>query len=96
MAPWPNRAPEGRRQVPDGRCVGLRGTGGTCSLRPMGPGDGEPIMRTHPSPDVKLSALSQDQAEDATMGLAIAMLDNSDALAVIPGPRCRPDPSPDP
>jgi hypothetical protein len=47
--------------------------------------DGEPVMRPHPSPDVKLSALSQDQAEDATMGLAISMLENPAARAVIPG-----------
>jgi phage terminase large subunit-like protein len=47
--------------------------------------DGSPIMRAHPSPDVKLSALSQDQAEDATMGLAISMLENSAAHAEIPG-----------
>lgn len=47
--------------------------------------DGQPVMRPHPSPDVKLSALSQDQAEDATMGLAIAMLDNAFARDEIPG-----------
>ena len=47
--------------------------------------DGSPIMRKHPSPDVKLSALSQDQAEDATMSLAISMLENNVALAEIPG-----------
>ena len=47
--------------------------------------DGSPIMSPHPSPDVKLSALSQDQAEDATMSLAISMLENTTALAAIPG-----------
>jgi hypothetical protein len=47
--------------------------------------DGEPVMRPHPSPDVRLSALSQDQASDATMSLAIAMLDNPSARALIPG-----------
>jgi hypothetical protein len=40
--------------------------------------DGEPIMRPHPSPDVKLSALSMDQASDATISLAVAMLANDD------------------
>jgi hypothetical protein len=44
-------------------------------------GSGDPVMRPHPSPDVKLSALSMDQASDATMGLAVAMLANEDALA---------------
>jgi hypothetical protein len=48
-------------------------------------GSGDPVMRPHPSPDVKLSALSMDQASDATMGLAVAMLANEDALAEIPG-----------
>jgi hypothetical protein len=47
--------------------------------------DGQPVMRPHPSPDVKLSALSQDQAEDATMGLAISMLDHPGGRLVIPG-----------
>ncbi len=47
--------------------------------------DGQPIMRAHPSPDVKLSALSQDQAEDATMGLAISMLNSAAAALEIPG-----------
>jgi phage terminase large subunit-like protein len=47
--------------------------------------DGSPVMRRHPSPDVKLSALSQDQAEDATMGLAISMLENNVAHAEIQG-----------
>jgi len=47
--------------------------------------DGTPQMRKHPSPDVKLSALSQDQAEDATMSLAISMLENNVAHAEIPG-----------
>ncbi|MGI8753584.1 MAG: terminase [Acidimicrobiales bacterium] len=47
--------------------------------------DGEPIMRPHPSPDVKLSALSMDQATDASLVLAVAMLGNESALAEIPG-----------
>ncbi|HUY61905.1 MAG TPA: terminase [Candidatus Dormibacteraeota bacterium] len=47
--------------------------------------DGQPVMRPHSSPDVKLSALSQDQAEDATMGLAISMLENPAAMSEIPG-----------
>jgi hypothetical protein len=47
--------------------------------------DGSPEMRAHPSPDVKLSALSMDQATDTTMGLAVAMLDNAAAHAEIPG-----------
>lgn len=47
--------------------------------------DGTPQMRKHPSPDVKLSALSQDQAEDATMGLAVSMLENNVAHAEIRG-----------
>jgi len=47
--------------------------------------EGQPVMRPHPSPDVKLSALSQDQAEDATMGLAISMLDHPGGRLVIPG-----------
>lgn len=56
--------------------------------------DGGPIMRAHPSPEVKLSALSADQATDATLGLAVAMLDNPAAGAAIPGldtglTRCR-------
>lgn len=47
--------------------------------------EGAPIMASHPSPDVKLSALSQDQAEDATMSLAISMLDNATAHGEIAG-----------
>ncbi len=47
--------------------------------------DGQPIMSVHPSPDVKLSALSQSQAVDATLGLAVAMLDSPGACTAIPG-----------
>lgn len=47
--------------------------------------NGEPVMGSHPSPEVKLSALSQDQAEDATMSLAVAMLSNPAAAREIPG-----------
>ena len=47
--------------------------------------DGSPIMEAHPSPSVKLSALSQDQAEDATMSLAIAMLTSPAAGLAIAG-----------
>jgi phage terminase large subunit-like protein len=47
--------------------------------------DGEPVMRSHTSPMVKLSALSQDQAEDATMSLAAAMLESPEAVLSIPG-----------
>jgi len=47
--------------------------------------DGQPVMRPHPSPEVKLSALSQDQATDATLSLAISMLSNPAASRAIPG-----------
>jgi hypothetical protein len=47
--------------------------------------DGLPDMRPHPSPSVKLSALSADQAEDVTMSLAVSMLSNPEAARVIPG-----------
>ena len=47
--------------------------------------DGQPCMAAHPSPDVKLSALSQSQAVDATLGLAVAMLDSPGACTAIPG-----------
>ena len=47
--------------------------------------DGEPVMGVQPSPDVKLSALSLSQAVDATLGLAVAMLDNPVAPVEIPG-----------
>ncbi len=46
---------------------------------------GDPVMRAVPSPDVKLSALSLGQAVDATLGLAVAMLDSAAASAEIPG-----------
>lgn len=46
---------------------------------------GRPVMRPHPSPDVKLSALSMSQATDATLGLATAMLDNPEAAGEIRG-----------
>jgi hypothetical protein len=42
-------------------------------------------MRPHPSPEVKLSALSQDQAQDATLSLAVAMLSNPAASRAIAG-----------
>jgi hypothetical protein len=47
--------------------------------------NGEPVMGPHPSPDVKLSALSMDQAQDATMGLAVSMLGSDAADSEIPG-----------
>jgi phage terminase large subunit-like protein len=47
--------------------------------------DGHPVMRAHPSPHVKLSALSMDQATDATLGLAVSMLDNPVAALEISG-----------
>lgn len=47
--------------------------------------DGSPIMDRHPSPTVKLSALSQDQAEDATMSLAVSMLSSPAAADAIAG-----------
>jgi len=46
---------------------------------------GVPVMVPHPSPDVKLSALSLAQAVDATLGLANAMLDSAAAAREIPG-----------
>lgn len=54
-------------------------------VRFLGWANGEPVMGPHPSPEVKLSALSQDQAEDATMSLAIAMLSNPSASREIQG-----------
>ena len=50
--------------------------------------DGGPLMAAQPSPDVKLSALSMSQAVDATLGLAVAMLDNPVAPTEIPGLDC--------
>lgn len=47
--------------------------------------DGEPVMVRHPSPSVKLSALSQDQATDATMSLAVSMLTSPSASLAVPG-----------
>ena len=49
---------------------------------------GEPVMAAQPSPDVKLSALSLSQAVDATLGLAVAMLDNTTAPGEIHGLDC--------
>jgi hypothetical protein len=48
-------------------------------------GNGKLEMSPHPSPEVKLSALSQDQAADVTMSLAVNMLSNPEAARVIPG-----------
>jgi hypothetical protein len=76
--------PKGTRKSPMAAAIGCAELAGP--VRFLGwDEDGEPIMRPHPSPDVKLSALSMDQASDATMSLAVAMLDNPDALAEIPG-----------
>jgi len=47
--------------------------------------DGDALMSEHPSPEVKLSALSADQATDVTLSLAVSMLSNPDAARVIPG-----------
>lgn len=47
--------------------------------------DGSPIMRAHPSPVVKLSALSADQAQDATVSLALGMLSGAAAALEISG-----------
>jgi phage terminase large subunit-like protein len=77
--------PKGAGKSPMAAALGCVELAGPVRWVKWDPDDGEPIMRAHPSPDVKLSALSQDQAEDATMGLAISMLDNADALAEIPG-----------
>jgi hypothetical protein len=47
--------------------------------------NGDPLMTTHPSPEVKLSALSADQATDVTLSLAVNMLSNPEAVREIPG-----------
>lgn len=76
--------PKGTGKSPMAAAIGCAELGGP--VRFLGwDDDGEPMMGPHPSPDVKLSALSMDQASDATMSLAVAMLDNTDALAEIPG-----------
>src|ERR1035437_1084336 len=47
--------------------------------------DGRPEMRCHPSPVVKLSALSADQAQDATVSLALGMLSGAAAALEVSG-----------
>jgi hypothetical protein len=77
--------PKGTGKSPLAAAIGCAELAGPVCFERFDPDDGEPVMRTHPSPDVKLSALSMDQASDATMSLAVAMLENSDAIAEIPG-----------
>jgi hypothetical protein len=77
--------PKGTGKSPLAAAIACAELAGPVCFDGWDPSDGEPVMRTHPSPDVKLSALSMDQASDATMSLAVSMLQNEDATAEIPG-----------
>jgi phage terminase large subunit-like protein len=77
--------PKGTGKSPLAAAIGCAELAGPVRFVDWDPKTGEPVMDTHPSPDVKLSALSMDQASDATMSLAVAMLENPDAVADIPG-----------